>query len=135
LPAGLSAPWRLGKQEAIQALSFSLVGTFGYIVNLSTFGALRFFLESQFLLAAVIAFLVAACCNFLLNRALTFGEHSRILHRGMRSLLTASLVLCLNLVLLYAFSEANVGLILAQAAAVLLVVPVNFGLHRYWVFG
>lgn len=134
LPAGLIAPWHLQKKEVVQALCFAVVGGIGYLVNLLTFGALRVLVESPYLLAATIAFLAAANCNFLLNRAFTFGERSRPLHRGVRSLLTATLVLGVNLLLLHWLVQASVSVMLAQAAAVLLVVPLNYALHQRWVF-
>lgn len=133
-PTGLLAPWQMQNREAVQALCFALVGGVGYLVNLLTFATLRILFESPYLLAATIAFLAAANLNFLLNRTFTFGEASRPLHRGVRSLLAAALVLTLNLLLLHWLAQASVSVLLAQAAAVLLVVPLNYVLHQRWVF-
>jgi len=118
----------------LQLMKFGLVGASGYAVNLAVFGAL---LGSgvDFRLAAVGAFLVAVSNNYTWNRLWTFRQQrGPVAYQGLRFLLVSLGVLTANLGLLSLLVLFGAGEMPAQAAAVIMVTPLNFLGNKLWSF-
>jgi putative flippase GtrA len=119
----------------IQLLKFSTVGASGYVVNLSVFSALVLGPNLDHRLAAICSFLVAVTNNYLWNRIWTFrGDRGHFAHQGARFLIVAVIALVANLIVLEVLIALDLGKILAQAIAIVLVTPVNFVGNKLWTF-
>ena len=117
-----------------QLLRFGLVGASGYVINLVVF--------SLFIaggvghqLAAIAAFVVAWCRNFLLNRQWTFRQRTvSRLRQGSRYLVVSLIGLGVNLALLEILVRAGNPELPSQAIAIAAVTPLSFLLSRRWTF-
>ena len=119
----------------IQFLKFCVVGGSGYVINLVTYTALLGFAGFPYLLAAVGAFILAATNNYTWNRVWTFrAERGRVALQGMQFLVVAGAALSANLLLLRALVELGIAPVPAQAAAIVLVTPLNFLGNKFWTF-
>lgn len=119
----------------IELLKFSIVGTSGYLVNLGVYVALLRGADMHYLPAAVCSFVVAVSNNYLWNRQWTF-RHRRghVYHQGMRFLLVSVAALGLNLLILRGLVALGTDKILAQAIAIILVMPFSFTANKLWSF-
>jgi putative flippase GtrA len=119
----------------IQLLKFCIVGASGYVVNLVVYYALIHWLGAHYLVASVIAFLVAWLNNFVLNRQWTFPKVGASPVRQAAKYLVVSVVgLVVNLGILWALVHAGTDTLLAQAIAIFAVTPLTFVLTRSWAF-
>ena len=110
-------------QNWIELLKFSVVGTSGSGLGL------------HYLPAAVCSFVVAVSNNYFWNREWTF-RHRRgdVYHQGMRFLLVSLAALGLNLLILRGLVALGAGKIVAQAVAIVLVMPFSFSANKLWSF-
>ncbi len=118
----------------VQLAKFSTVGATGYAVNLAVYASL---IEAglHYNLAALCSFLVAVTNNYTWNRVWTFrGQRGHVAYQGFRFLVVAVAALAVNELLLTAFVAAGLGKIVAQAIAVVLVMPINFVGNKLWSF-
>jgi putative flippase GtrA len=118
----------------VQLAKFSVVGATGYVVNLAVYASL---IEAGFhySLAAACSFLVAVTNNYTWNRLWTFrGQRGHFAYQGLRFLGVSLVALAANEVLLTAFVAFGIGKIVAQAIAVVLVMPINFVGNKLWSF-
>jgi dolichol-phosphate mannosyltransferase len=122
-------------QNWIELLKFSLVGASGYVVNLAVYVALLKGAGMHYLPAAACSFIVAVSNNFLWNRQWTF-RHRRghVYYQGMRFLLVSVAALALNLLILRGLVALGAGKIVAQAVAIILVMPFSFAANKLWSF-
>jgi putative flippase GtrA len=119
----------------LQLLRFGLVGASGYAVNLAVFGTLLAVAHLHFRLAAVGAFLVAVSNNYTWNRLWTFrDQRGHVGYQGLRFLAVSTAVLGANVGVLSLLVLAGVDELPAQAAAVVLVTPLNFLGNKLWSF-
>jgi putative flippase GtrA len=120
-----------------QLLKFGLVGGSGYIINLGVFAILAGNLGIGHAAAAVGAFAVAVCNNFLWNRYWTFGPgEGRASFQAARFFIVSLAALLINLGLLELLvAEAHLGQLAAQAIAVATAMPFNFLGNKLWTFG
>ena len=120
----------------IQLAKFSVVGASGYIVNLIVYAALLNGAKLHYLVAATGSFLVAAANNYWWNRHWTFAHnkgHFGI--QGMRFLVVSGVSYGANLGFLALLVEgAGLGKLVAQAVAVIFVMPLNFLGNKLWSF-
>jgi dolichol-phosphate mannosyltransferase len=122
-------------QNWLQLAKFATVGTTGYVVNLSVYAALVSGAGIHYLGAAVCSFLVAVTNNYTWNRLWTFRhQRGHVAYQGMRFLVVSVAALGANLLFLGALVSAGVGKIPAQAAAIVLVTPLNFVGNKLWSF-
>jgi putative flippase GtrA len=122
-------------QNWIQLLKFSAVGASGYVVNLAVYAVLVRGVGLHYLLAAVCSTSVAIANNYLWNRLWTFREtRGDLYHQGARFLIVSVVALGLNLGILKLLVELGVDKIVAQAVAVILVMPFNFSVNKLWSF-
>ena len=121
----------------IQLFKFGLVGGSGYVINLGVFAILSGDLGIGHAAAAVGAFAVAVCNNFLWNRYWTFepGE-GRASFQAAQFFIVSLASLLINLGLLELLvAEAHIGQLPAQAIAVATAMPFNFLGNKLWTFG
>jgi dolichol-phosphate mannosyltransferase len=120
----------------IQLAKFCTVGLTGYVVNLSVFSALVF-AGVHYLVAACCSFLVAVTNNYTWNRVWTFrGQRGHVAYQGLRFLVVSTIALAANLLILHLLVDSfDVGKVLAQAIAIVLVTPWNFVGNKLWSFG
>jgi putative flippase GtrA len=119
----------------LELAKFSAVGASGYVVNLGVYTALLSAAGLHYLGAATCSFFVAVTNNYLLNRIWTF-RHRRghFAYQGMRFFVVALMALSANLVILHVLVAFGIGEIPAQAAAIVLVTPMNFIGSKLWSF-
>jgi dolichol-phosphate mannosyltransferase len=121
----------------LQLVQFGLVGASGFVVNTTVYAICVTLLGVEYHVAAVLAFCVAVCNNFLWNRAWTFRHRRDAQHaalQGARFLIVSTTALVPSLILLHVFVQAGLGKIVAQMLAVCLVVPISFLGNKLWSF-
>jgi putative flippase GtrA len=128
----------LGRRENwLQLVRFCLVGASGYLVNLAVYTLLLKGADAHYLVAATGSFLVAVTNNYTWNRLWTFrGQRGHVAYQGLRFLVVSTIALAANLLVLHLLvSYGEVGKVLAQAIAIVLVTPWNFVGNKLWSFG
>ena len=119
-----------------QLVRFCIVGATGFAVNLAVYTALLRGLGFHYLVAATCSFLVAVTNNYTWNRLWTFrGQRGHLAYQGLRFLVVSVLALAANLVVLHFLVRLGTGKVLAQAIAIVLVMPLNFVGNKLWSFG
>ena len=127
----------LGRRENwLQLMRFCLVGASGYVVNLAVYTLLLKGVGVHYLLAATGSFLVAVTSNYTWNRLWTFrGQRGHVAYQGLRFLVVSTIALAVNLAILaFLVDTLEVGKVLAQAIAIVLVTPLNFVGNKLWSF-
>jgi putative flippase GtrA len=123
-------------QNWLQLARFCAVGLSGFAVNLGVYALLVHGAGLHYLLAATGSFLVAVTSNYTWNRLWTFRhQRGHVAYQGLRFLVVSTVALGANLVVLYVLVRLGVGKIPAQAAAIVLVTPLNFVGNKLWSFG
>lgn len=123
-------------QNWLQLARFATVGGSGFLVNLAVYALLLRGAGLHYLLAATGSFLVAVTNNYTWNRLWTFRrQRGHIGYQGLRFLIVSAIALVANLFVLYVLVELGVGKLIAQAAAIVLVTPLNFVGNKLWSFG
>ena len=118
----------------MQLAKFGAVGASGYVVNLAVY-ALLLQAGLHFRLAALVSFVVSAASNYVLNRAWTFRQQrGHFAYQGMRFLVVSAAALAANQLWLTLLVWAGAGKIVAQAIAIVLVMPLNFVGNKLWSF-
>ena len=119
----------------LQLAKFATVGATGYVVNLAVYSALLRGAGWHYALAATASFLVAVTNNYTWNRIWTFrGQRGHIAYQGLRFFVVSVVALAANEILLTAFVAVGLGKVVAQAIAVVLVMPINFVGNKLWSF-
>jgi putative flippase GtrA len=123
------------RRNWIQLAKFCAVGAVGYVVNLGVYSLLLNWANLYYLIAAVGSFCVAVTNNYLLNRYWTFHhQRGHFAYQGARFLVVSVVSLGANLLILHLLITAGLGKIVAQAAAIILVTPLNFVGNKLWSF-
>jgi len=118
-----------------QLVKFCVVGVSGYAVNLLVYYLLLDHAHLHYALAATGSFLVAVTNNYTWNRLWTFRhQRGHFGYQGLRFLIVSVTVYLANLALLSVLIAAGVGEIVSQAAAIVLVTPLNFLGNKLWSF-
>ncbi len=119
----------------LELLKFSAVGATGYLVNLAVYIALLKGVDLHYLPAATCSFAVAVSNNYFWNRHWTFRERrGHLYYQGLRFLVVSLVALGLNLAMLRGLVALEVGKIVAQAIAIVLVMPFSFSVNKLWSF-
>jgi len=119
----------------VQLAKFSAVGASGYVINLVVYTVLLKGAGLHYAVAATCSFLVAVTNNYTWNRLWTFhDQRGHVGWQGLRFLIVALIAYIANLALLTGFIALGLEKVLAQAIAVLLVVPLNFLGNKLWSF-
>ncbi|MDE3190956.1 MAG: GtrA family protein [Acidobacteriota bacterium] len=117
-----------------QLAKFSVVGAFGYVINL---GVYALFLQAgaHYLVAATCSFLVAVTSNYTWNRLWTFRDRRRgVAAQGIRFLAVSLGSLGANLLVLNLLISLGTAKLGGQAIAIALVTPLNFVGNKLWSF-
>ena len=123
-------------QNWLQLARFCAVGASGFAVNLAVYAILVHGAGLHYLLAATGSFLVAVTSNYTWNRLWTFRhQRGHVAYQGLRFLVVSTIALAANLVVLYLLVKLGAGKVPAQAAAIVLVTPLNFVGNKLWSFG
>jgi putative flippase GtrA len=119
----------------MQLAKFCTVGATGYAVNLAVYTLLLKAAGLHYLAAAACSFLVAVTNNYAWNRIWTFRAHrGHLALQGLRFLVVSTAALGANLVALHLLVQLDVGKIVAQAIAIVVVTPLNFVGNKLWSF-
>jgi putative flippase GtrA len=120
----------------LQLVRFGLVGGVGFVVNVAVYALLVHGASLEYRVASVVAWLVAVCNNFVLNRHWTFDASGGRAHRQAARFLLVSLAAeVVSLLLLTLFVEAaHLPKVPAQALAVAASMPFNFLGNKLWTF-
>ena len=122
----------------VQLIQFGLVGGLGFVLNLAVFALCERAIGMPYLLAYVVAWLVAVTNNFLLNRRWTFNEHatsSRIHFQAIRFVLVSAIAAAVGAGLLALMVEVGgLSKLPAEAIAVAASTPLNFLGNKLWSF-
>lgn len=125
----------LARRNWIQLAQFCVVGASGYVVNLVVYSLLLKQANLHYLGAAVCSFLVAATSNYTFNRLWTFRhQRGHVGYQGMRFFIVSALALGANLLILRGLVASGLDKIVAQAIAIVLVMPLNFLGNKLWSF-
>ena len=120
----------------LQLLRFATVGASGYVVNLVVFTLCVHGAGLDYLLAAVLAFVIALANNFFWNRGWTFRAGAG--HAGFqaaRFLVVSLVAFGFNVLALYVLVEhAGMAKVPAQALAIAAATPLNFIGNKLWSF-
>lgn len=141
-PAGTVRPQRARLIASFRSVrnwqqlgKFAVVGAVGYVINLAVYHTL---LDAglHFIAAATVSFLVAVTSNYTWNRLWTFrAQRGHIGVQGMRFFLVSVAALGANLVILDLLVRvAGAGKFIANAIAIVLVMPLNFVGNKLWSF-
>jgi dolichol-phosphate mannosyltransferase len=118
-----------------ELVRFCLVGASGYVINLVAY-ALLLHAGLHYLPAAVGSFAVAVVNNYSWNRLWTFQSAAKtgVAEQSARFLVVSLCSLGANLAVLNALVGLHSDRLLAQAAAIVLVTPLNFLGSKLWAF-
>ena len=120
----------------LQLLRFATVGASGYVVNLAVFTLAVHGAGFDYLVAAVLAFVIALANNFLWNRGWTFRAGDG--HAGFqaaRFCVVSCGAFVFNLVVLYTLVDGlGMAEVPAQALAIATATPLNFIGNKLWSF-
>jgi len=119
-----------------QFIKFCLIGGFNTFVDLGVYVFFTRVLHWWWLAAAVMAFMFAATCSFLLNKYWTFKvNHNKLSTEYFKFILVASGGLFWTLFLMYIFIDYFGWYdILAKVVTIIIVMNWNFWLQKYWTF-
>jgi putative flippase GtrA len=124
----------LATEHVRQSAKYVVVGVVGYVLTIVVFAGLSA-LGVGYALAAVLAAWCALAHNFLWNRHWTFNATSGPIGRqAVRYFATSIVFLCVNVAVLHLLVVAGVAEVVAEAIAVLVIVPPNFLVQRHWSF-
>jgi putative flippase GtrA len=119
----------------LQLGKFSVVGASGYLVNLGVYAALLRGAGFHYLAAGACSFVVAASNNYVWNRVWTFrSERGHVYYQGLRFLIVSLVALGANLAVLHLLVAAGLNKLVAQAIAIVVVMPLNFVGNKLWSF-
>jgi len=125
--------------KAKQFLKFCIVGGLGTIVNLAVLYSLVEFVKLWYIFAAVIAFVIAATHNYVLNKIWTFEDRRTgkvfVVKQWIKFFTISVFSLCINLLVLWFLVEfVNLWYIFAQIIAIFVALFSNFLGNKYWTF-
>src|SRR3954467_12140605 len=118
----------------LELMRFCVVGGSGYVINVGLFTIA--YQHLPYLIAFIIAFVVAATRNFFLNRVWTFRIEHGVPHvQYARFLAVSVLALLIDLVALALLVEVfGVHKPVAAAIAIVVATPISFLGNKLWSF-
>jgi putative flippase GtrA len=117
----------------IQLAKFGVVGASGFVVNLVIY---KLLLGIGAHGAAAVSFVVSAAWNYWWNRHWTFSaQKGSMALQGFRFYVVSAVAFGVNQLWLTLFLDVlHWGKLVAQAAAIILVTPLNFLGNKLWSF-
>ena len=118
------------------ALRFIMAGGTSAFVDLVFLYIFNSVLNMHYLLAAILAFLIAFCFSFTLHKFWTFKSHEERAHKQAIMYMGTSLFsLCLNTLLMYIFVDyIHIQVLLSQIFVGIIVAFSSFFISRNFVF-
>jgi len=119
-------------------LRFGIVGATGTVIHLAVLYGLTDLIGLWYIASAVIAVVVAATNNYILNHIWTFKERKIESHRAgwLKYLLLVGLCDGIYIGLLAFFTELfGLWYILSAILSLLIVFPVRYNIARLWIWG
>lgn len=125
-----------------QFLSYFGVGGAAALVEWGSFSLLEYVFNTPYLLATIIAFVIATIVNWILGRIFTFKESAYTEHRTREFILVflvSSIGLGFNLLLMYIFvsifhMDSNLLKTVSKALATGIVFIWNFFSRKMWIY-
>ena len=129
-------PWVAQRPGIKQFVKFSIVGAMNTIIDFSVFTLFFSHFHWHYLVANIMALLVAGTGSYIFNRRWTFqSQDTRWHHQLAKFMVVLGLGFSLNEFLLYLFVEhGHLHPLVAKAGAVVLVLFFNFFANRLWTF-
>ena len=131
-----TAPFRALRRPAnwVQLLKFGVVGASGYVVNLAVYAALLGGRAPH--VAAATSRSSFAASNYWWNRHWTFrAQKGHFAYQGLRFFVVSVTAYFANQLWLFVLLDwLGLGKIVAQAIAIVLVMPLNFLGNKLWSF-
>ncbi|WP_342120789.1 GtrA family protein [Pseudoduganella sp. OTU4001] len=121
-------------RDLFQFVRFALLGALGTAVHYLLLIALVTGLKQPEALGAMVGACAGAFCNYYLNRRYNFRSTRRHREALPRFLAVAGLGIVLNGVIVGFLSQAGWHYLLAQAAATILILVINFFASKTWIF-
>ena len=141
-PAAETDPWTRERvtdalrqrRNWIQLAKFGAVGASGFAINLAVYKLLLGIGAHR---AAAVSFAVSAASNYWWNRHWTFAtQKGHFGAQGARFYVVSVVAFAVNQLWLTVFLDwLHWGKLVAQAVAIILVVPLNFLGNKLWSFG
>ena len=125
------------KRGVKQFIKFGLIGGVGTVINLLILYTFTEYLGFYYMFSAIIAFMVGATINFIMNKKWTFLERVRedFLIKYSKYFFVSIVALLGNLLILYILTEfVGVYYILSQFLAASVSLIVNFFCSKKWIF-
>jgi dolichyl-phosphate beta-glucosyltransferase len=122
--------------EIRKFFKYSLVGTSGTILDLLAIYIFVEFLYLNVILAAILAFIVAATNNFVLNKIWTFNNKSKeYRHQYLKFIIVSVIGLTITIFLMYIFNTIlGIWYLIAKLMTSGIVLFWNFLGNRLWTF-
>ncbi len=123
-------------QVVRQFLKFAIVGGANTVIHMGIYVLLTRVFDVWYLIANVLAFVVAATNSYIGNRYWTFHDRTSNIPAQFAKFLTVSTIgLSINaLVLSLLVEQLQLHDILATAIAISVVIIWNFGANKFWTF-
>ncbi len=125
------------KRTVRQYPKFILTGIIGVIVNLSILYTLTELFNVYYLISAIIAAVISATCNFMINKTWTFKEDigERFWQKYLKFGIVWFTVILISLGILYLLTEyLHLYYLVSQFIALTVVGFISFLAHKIWVF-
>lgn len=127
----------LSKPFIKHLLKFAIVGVIGTIINLSILYYLTEFANVYYIISEIIAFMLSALNNYILNKIWTFKEkiQEQIIKKYFQFTSVCLVSLLFNISILFILVEYfNLWYILAELIAIFCSFLINFFGSKLWTF-
>jgi putative flippase GtrA len=120
----------------LRLLKFGIVGLLGMVIDFGITWLFKEKIRINRYVANALGFSCAVICNFLLNRAWTFGSHAANVEGQLFRFIAVSLAgLGLNTAIVYYFSRRQeLNFYLSKGLAIIIVFVWNYAANAYFTF-
>ncbi len=125
------------KQVIFHFLKFAFVGLIGTILNISILYLSTEYYNLYYIYSAIIAFIIAATVNFLINKVWTFNEkiNNKIFLQYLKFLVVSLMALSVNILFLYILTEfVKIYYLVSEVIAIGVSLIINFIGNTIWTF-
>jgi len=120
-----------------QMIRYAIVGAIGTVVNLSILYILTEFFHIHYIFSEIVAFVLAALNNYILDKIWTFKENiqTELIKKWFQFILINLIALAVNLTILFILVEFfYIWYIFAEVLAICGAFLINFFGNRTWTF-
>ncbi len=125
------------KKITTEFFKFAFVGLLGTILNLLVLYSFTEFLNVYYMFSAIVAFVISATHNFILNKIWTFKENmkDKITSKYLKFFSVSIVALLVNLLFLRIFTESfGIYYMISQVLAIGIALIINFLGNKMWTF-